>query len=75
MLKGKFSFCKDRIDHKRDFLIIVEVVFSLLFAYFVVRPFLFPSMPTNFEIYQNAYKETFGKDSELPEFLKDKSSK
>lgn len=70
MANGRFTFCKKRFELKSYFFIIAEVIATYLFYYYVVKPILFPPMPTTLEIYQEAYKQAYGKDAELPDYLK-----
>ena len=52
-----------------DFFVLLQIVAFILVYIYVIKPFLFPHIPTSLEIYKESYKEVYGKDLILPDYL------
>lgn len=69
MVKRSFFDRRKRIL-KMIFFDILGSVLIFLFLFYVVRPFIFPRMPTSLEIYEEAYEKSFGHKPDIPDYLK-----
>ncbi|AFL69760.1 hypothetical protein [Sulfurospirillum barnesii] len=60
---------------KDDFLgllyIFLEVIVFFLFLWFVVKPFIFPTIPSSLEIQMEAYEKAYGKKMDIPDYLRE----
>ncbi len=71
MNKGSFKFNRKSFVFWHDFKIYFEVILLFLFLWFVVKPFIFPPMPSSLEIQMEAYEKAYGKKMEIPDYLRE----
>jgi len=71
MIDGKFSFNRKRFVYWHSFKVILEFIIVFLFLWFVVKPFIFPRVPTSLEIQMEAYEKAYGKKMEIPDYLRE----
>ena len=71
MASGKFNFNRKRFVFWHDLKIIVEFIVFFLFLWFVVKPFVFPRVPTFLEIQMEAYEKAYGKKMDIPDYLRE----